>query len=76
MQASARIPLAVVDYRGFPVIKKTWQNETARVRKAHNVRMLPQAFERLRCAASREKMTLADWLERLALTLPAEASGT
>ena len=70
LEARARIATAETDSRGFPVIRKTWQLESSRLRKAHNVRMLPAAYERIRSAARRERMTVADMLERWALSLP------
>jgi hypothetical protein len=36
------------------------------------VRMLPGLFERIRRAAASERMTVADWLERMAARLPPE----
>lgn len=73
-EASARIPTAEPDSRGVPRVKRgrDWQTEPRRARKAHNVRMLPSAFERIQRSASRERMTVADLLERWALTLPSE----
>lgn len=68
-EASARIPLADVDSRGFPVMRKTWQPEGKRVRKAHNLRILPSAWEDIRRAATAEQLTMSDFVERWALSL-------
>jgi hypothetical protein len=71
-EARARIPKAEADSSGVPRIRKGryTQPEGKRVRRAHQLRMLDSAWERIRSQANRERITIADFLERHALTLP------
>lgn len=73
-EASARVPLAEASSRGYPLIRKGrgWQTEEDRVRKQAKLRLLPDCYARIRCAASREGITVSDLVERWALTLAAD----
>jgi hypothetical protein len=53
-------------------VRKTWQNEGSRLRRAHNLRVLDDAWEDIRRAATCERLTIADYVERWALTLRAK----
>lgn len=72
-EASARIATADETSLGVPRIRRDFtQPERLRVRKAHQMRLLPSAHDSIRRAASRERITMAELVERWALTLPAD----
>lgn len=74
VEASARVSTAPCDSRGVPLTRKGWcsQPEGKRTRRAHQMRMLESAYDRIRRAAAREQLTLADYVERWALSLPVD----
>jgi len=69
-EASTRVPLAKESSRGYPLIRKGWQMEEDRLRKQAKLRLLPDLYDRIRAAAAREGMTVSDFVERWAKTLP------
>jgi hypothetical protein len=71
IQAADRIPLADVDSRG-PARRRGRipQPEAERIRKNWTIRIRPELRERLRRAAERERVPVADYLERLVRALP------
>lgn len=71
-EASARVTSAEPDSRGIPNIRRGWSPtpESERVRKQWMVRIRPEIRERVRRAAARERLTVADFVERWALSLP------
>jgi hypothetical protein len=71
VQASARIPLAVKDSRGTPILHlHRTQSEASRKRKLANIRLLPELKTHLHAYAAEHGGNASAIVERWIRTLP------